>query len=62
MADVVNLRTVRKRANRQHAEKRSAENRLAHGRRKSDQDLDAARAAKACRDLDLHRTNTGEPR
>jgi len=52
MAEVVNLRTARKRAERQHSEKRAAENRLSHGRPKFERDLDAARAAKACRDLE----------
>jgi hypothetical protein len=60
MAEVVNLRTARKRAGRQQAEKDAAENRLAYGRPKSDLNVEAARRAKAHRDLDLHRTKTGE--
>ena len=60
MAEVVNLRTARKRAGKQKAEKRATENRFAHGRPKSDRSLEAARRAKAHHDLDLHRTKTGE--
>jgi hypothetical protein len=60
MTDVVNLRTARKRAARQHAEKGAAENRFAYGRPKSDRNVEAARRAKVYRDLDLHRTKTGE--
>ena len=47
MADVVNLRTVRKRAKMQLAEKDASKNRLAHGRSKSERKLDEARRAKA---------------
>jgi hypothetical protein len=57
MAEIVNLRTARKRADRRQAEKRAAENRLSHGRSKSGRKLDDARAAKASRDLEQHRTN-----
>jgi hypothetical protein len=60
MADVVNLRTARKRAARQQAEKDAAQNRLAHGRPKSKRKLDMARGVKACRDLELHRIERGE--
>jgi hypothetical protein len=60
MPDVVNLRTARKRAQRQQAEKDASKNRLAHGRRKSEHKLDAARRVKASRDLDLHRIEMGE--
>jgi hypothetical protein len=60
MADVVNLRTARKRAQKQQAEKDAAKNRLAHGRSKSERKLDAVCRVKASRDLDLHRIETGE--
>jgi hypothetical protein len=60
MADVVNLRTARKRAQRQQAEKDAAKSRLAHGRPKSESKLATARRVKACRDLDLHRIEMGE--
>jgi hypothetical protein len=55
MAEIVNLRTVRKSAGRQRAEKHAAENRLAHGRPKAERDLAQARADKASHDLDQHR-------
>jgi hypothetical protein len=60
MTEVVNLRAARKRAQRQQAEQEAAENRLAHGRPKAERKLDASRRLKACRDLDLHRIETGE--
>ena len=60
MADVINLRTARKRAQRQQVEKDAENNRLAHGRPKSERKLDEVRRAKANRDLDLHRITRGE--
>jgi hypothetical protein len=60
MADIVNLRTARKRAHQQQAEKDAATNRLAHGTPKSERKLDEARRAKAGRDLNGHRIEMGE--
>ena len=60
MADVVNLRTARKRAQKQQAEKNAAANRLAHGKPKYDRKLDEGRRAKAERDLNGHRIEMGE--
>jgi hypothetical protein len=60
MGDVVNLRRARKNAKRQAAERRAAANRLLHGRSKVERDLEAARDAKAGRDLDRHRIETGD--
>ena len=60
MTDVVNLRTARKRAQRQQAEKDAANNRLAHGRPKSERKVEVVRRDKASRDLDLHRIEMGE--
>lgn len=62
MAEVVNLRTARKRAKRQQAQSLAAENRLAHGRPKTERLRDAARAEKAGRDLDRHRIEPGDGR
>lgn len=60
MADVVNLRTARKRAKR-HKDASAAEgNRLAHGRPKSARELETAQRAKADRDLDQHRMERGD--
>ena len=60
MGDVVNLRRARKKAERQPAERIAAANRLLHGRSKAERDLEAARDAKARRDLDRHRIETGD--
>ena len=62
MADVVNLRTARKRANRQREDLRASANRLAHGRPTAERKLDTARADKVSRDLDRHRIDTGDGR
>ena len=60
MADVVNLRTLRKRAKRQQDDRLAEANRHAHGRGKSARALEAAQRAKADRDLDQHRIETGD--
>jgi len=60
MAELVNLRTVRKRAKRQQDERQAAANRLIHGQPKHVRDLDQAREAKAAHDLDQHRIDTGD--
>jgi hypothetical protein len=60
MADVVNLRTARKRAKRRDAEQKAAANRLAHGRTKADRTATQTRNDKAQRSLDLHRVETGD--
>lgn len=55
MAELVNLRTVRKRRARAEREAAAAEARTLHGRTKAEKDLERARAAKAARDLEAHR-------
>ena len=60
MAEIVNLRTARKRSQKKQAEKSAAQNRLAHGRPKSERKVTLLRGAKASRDLDLHRIEMGE--
>jgi len=60
MAELVNLRTVRKRAKRQQDERHAAANRLIHGQPKHVRSLDQAREAKAARDLEQHRIDTGD--
>jgi hypothetical protein len=62
MGKVVNLRKVRKAADRQHAQQVATANRIKHGRSKSERELEAARAAKARRDLDRHHVETGDER
>ncbi len=59
MAELVNLRTARKQAKRRHDEQRASANRLAHGQSKHLRDLEDAQQAKADRELDGHRIETG---
>lgn len=60
MADVVNLRTARKRAKRQQDDLNAQANRIAHGRPKHLRNLEAARQDKANHDLDRHLIEKGE--
>lgn len=60
MAELVNLRTVRKRAKRRQDEERASANRLIHGQPKHIRALEEAREAKAARDLEQHRIDTGD--
>jgi hypothetical protein len=60
MADLVNLRTARKRAQRLEAERQAEANRLAHGRTKAERTLTRSRNDKADRSLDHHRIETGD--
>lgn len=62
MAEVVNLRTVRKQAKRRQDEAHANANRLAHGQPKGARKLAAAEDAKANRDLDGHRIDKGDGR
>jgi hypothetical protein len=55
MAEIVNLRTVRKRANRRRKEERAAEARTFYGVSKFDHALSGKYRDKARRDLDAHR-------
>jgi uncharacterized protein DUF4169 len=55
MAEIVNLRTVRKRANRRRKEERAAEARTVHGVSRADRALASKYREKVCRDLDAHR-------
>jgi uncharacterized protein DUF4169 len=62
MGDIVNLRRARKRAERELGERKAAANRLLHGRSKGERELESKREAKANRDLDHHRVETGDER
>ena len=62
MGDVINLRAMRKKAERKADQQRAANNRLLHGRSKAERNLHTARADKIRRDLDLHRVETGDER
>ena len=59
MADLINLRLARKRAKQRQEDERASANRLTHGQPKQRRKLEAARQAKAGRDLDLHRIDNG---
>jgi hypothetical protein len=62
MAEVVNLRTARKRAKRQQDDERASANRLVHGQPGHVRKLEAAQQDKARRDLDQHRMERGNGR
>ena len=62
MAEIVNLRRVRKRAKRDEDNKRAAENRLAHGRPRAERLLQDARHEQAQRRLEAHRIEGGDER
>ena len=59
MAEVINLRLARKRAQRAAAAKDADENRAAHGVGKSEKTLARARKAQAERSLDGHALEDG---
>jgi hypothetical protein len=60
MAEIINLRIARKRADRQRSEKRAAAARISHGMSKVDRMLAKAKTEKIRRELDEHRIETGE--
>lgn len=59
MAEVINLRTVRKRAKRRRDDLQASTNRLVHGQPKHLLQRNVTERAKADRDLDLHRIEKG---
>jgi len=60
MAQIVNLRTARKRQKRRQAEQKAAANRLAHGISKAARTRMQADSDKVDRKLDQHRLETGD--
>ena len=60
MAEVINLRQARKRADRQQREREAQHNRLAHGELKRVRKHRDAEAEKAARDLDAHQIGGDE--
>ena len=62
MAELVNLRTARKRAARRRDEMRADTNRLAHGQPKNIRKLEAARQEQAAHILEQHRIEPGDGR
>jgi hypothetical protein len=55
MAEIVNLRTVKKQAARAAARATASENAARFGQTKAERDLEQAKAEKAARDLDAHK-------
>lgn len=62
MAEIVNLRIARKRAERDKAAARAAENRNAHGASKRERAAAEAEREKLGRTLDSHRIEPGDRR
>ena len=60
MAEIVNLRVVRKRAEREARAEHVQHNRIKHGLSKAERELQRARKAKSKRDLDGHRLEPGD--
>ncbi|RAI42464.1 DUF4169 family protein [Rhodoplanes roseus] len=60
MAEIVNLRRVRKRIDREKAAERAGRNRVLHGMPKAERTLQAVQQTKMDRTLDQHRLETGE--
>ena len=60
MAELINLRTVRKQAKRRASDQLADTNRLAHGQTRHARELEDAQQKKAGRDLDRHRIETGD--
>jgi len=61
MAEIVNLRRVRKQRAREDAEAQAQQNRIAFGRTRVERQLTEAERNKAARDLDGHRLKPDEP-
>ena len=62
MAELINLRTARKRALREKEAQRAQANRLTHGQSKNVRALETAVRRKASQDLDGHRMDKGDDR
>lgn len=58
MAEIVNLRTVKKQAARKAARHAADASAAKHGRTKAERDLEKTRAEKAARALDGHKRDT----
>jgi hypothetical protein len=62
MAELVNLRTARKRAKQRQDAQQAQANRLVHGQPKHARQLEQAQKEKAGHDLDRHRLEPGDGR
>jgi Domain of unknown function (DUF4169) len=60
MAELINLRTARKRHARQRDDIRAEANRLAHGQSRASRQRQAAERAEAEKTLDRHRIERGD--
>lgn len=60
MAQILNLRTARKRALRKREEQAAEANRLVHGEPKQLKELNSAQVSKRNRDLDAHLIDRGK--
>jgi Domain of unknown function (DUF4169) len=60
MGDIVNLRRVRKNAERRAAERAAAEQRYRHGRSKAQRRLETTQDVKTRHGLDGHRIESGD--
>jgi hypothetical protein len=60
MAEIVNLRTARKRAKRQEQAELASKARVSHGMPKAERALARSMQSKVRRELDEHRIETGE--
>jgi hypothetical protein len=60
MAEIINLRIARKRADRQRSQEHAAAARVSHGMSKAERRLAKTNKDKIRRDLDEHRIETGE--
>jgi hypothetical protein len=60
MAEIINLRIARKRADRKRSQQRAAAARVSHGMSKAERSLAKANNDKIRRELDEHRIDTGE--
>ena len=61
MAEIINLRQVRKQKARAEAEKTAEQNRIAFGRTKAERKLTEAERDKAARHIDGHKLDRDEP-
>jgi hypothetical protein len=55
MADIVNLRAVRKRKGREAEQVQAAENRIKFGRTKAEKQLEKAKAERESKNIDAHK-------
>jgi len=60
MAEIINLRTARKRKARAEASATADQNRILFGRTKAEKDLTKAKSEQAARLLDGHKRDEGE--